>query len=818
MINLPLISYKCPAWIIILFLFYFELMRFRILILVFIIGLVLLQSCRSTKFVPDGEYLLSSTSVKTDAKGISNWEAETYIRQKPNFRTFAIFKLPLTIYNLSGRDSTKWVNRTLRNAGEPPVIYDNTMIERSVIDLKRMMTNKGYLDAEVVPRITLNKKKAKIEYRIIAGQPYEINNYVISVADSVVDTRIMPISPILKGRVSMFPSFKLDSILSNNTLVKKGNLFDLDMLDLERDRITSVFRRTGYYAFNKEHIGFVADTTLGKHKVDLDLSIYPFAQRGANDQVTESSHMQYVIDSVHLYIDFDPLKDGDISKYEKSGEYTKDGYKIFFGPRGEYIKPYVLLENCYIRPGSLYNENATAMTYSAMSQLQILKNVNITYTPFVENDTTKLHCRITCVPDKRQGISAEVEGTNSGSFLGIEGALGYMHRNIFRGSEPLNLRLHAAYEAITPSFTSFSDNYFEVGGEASITFPRFMFPFISRDFRRRLNASTNFTSDYTFQRRPGFFTRTVLSTGVKYIWQDRRSASIRHVFDLVEISYIHIPSLDGAFASKLSDAARRYSFEDQFIMSAGYTFSKSSVSNLSRRSPLSYSFRASLESAGNLLALAAKLTNAEADTLGSKKIFGTTFAQYLRGTVDYSQTIRIDDKNSIAWRVGGGLAYPYGNFKQIPIQKRFFAGGANSVRGWGVRELGPGSFYPKDDDRDNFYFHSGDIRFDANVEYRSKIFWIIELGAFIDAGNIWTLKEYKDQENGSFKLDRFYKEIALAWGLGIRLDFDFVLIRLDAGWKAYDPSGNPETTKWPIKDPLKFKKNTAIHIAVGYPF
>lgn len=794
-------------------------MKFRIIIFVFTIGLILLYSCSSTKFVPDGEYLLSSTSVKSDTKGISAWEAESYIRQKPNFRTFAFFKLPLTIYNLSGRDTTKWVNRTLRNAGEPPVIYDSTMIERSVIDLRRMMTNKGYLNAEVTPHIMLNKKRAKIEYRIKAGKPYEINNYVVSVNDSIVDNKIV-VSPTLggKSRGNSFATITMDSLLSRNSLVKRGSRFDLDVLDMERDRLTSIFRRSGYYAFNKEHIGFVADTAVGQSKVDLDLSIYPYAQRGANEQVNESSHIQYVIDSVHLYVDFDPLKDGDISKYEKSSEYIKDGYKILYGPRGEYIKPYVLLENCYIRPGAIYNENATAMTYSAMSQLQILKNVNISFTPFIENDTNKLHCRITCVPDKRQGISAELEGTNSGSFLGVEGALGYMHRNIFRGSEPLNLRLHAAYEAITPNFAKFSDNYFEVGGEASITFPRFMFPFISKDFRRRLNASTNFTSDYTFQRRPGFFTRTVLSTGVKYIWQDRRTSSIRHTFDLIEISYIHIPSLDSVFASKLSDAARRYSFDDQFIMSSGYTFSKSSVSGLGRRSPMSYSFRASVESAGNLLALAAKLTNAETDEFGSKKIFGTPFAQYLRGTVDYSQTIRIDDKNSIAWRIGGGLAYPYGNFKQIPIQKRFFAGGANSVRGWGVRELGPGSFYPKDSDHDNFFFHSGDIRLDSNIEYRSKIFWVVELGAFIDAGNIWTLKEYKDQEGGDFKLDRFYKEIAVSWGLGVRLDFDFVLIRLDAGWKAYDPSNNPKTTKWPIKDPFKIKKNTAIHIAVGYPF
>jgi outer membrane protein assembly factor BamA len=190
--------------------------------------------------------------------------------------------------------------------------------------------------------------------------------------------------------------------------------------------------------------------------------------------------------------------------------------------------------------------------------------------------------------------------------------------------------------------------------------------------------------------------------------------------------------------------------------------------------------------------------------------------------MDYSRTYQMDEKNTVAWHLGGGLAYPYGKNKQIPIQKRFFAGGANSVRGWSIRELGPGSYYFRGtgigSDKDNFYYHSGDIRLDASIEYRSKLFWIIEMGAFIDAGNIWTIKNYEDQPGGSFKVNKFYKEIAFAWGLGLRLDFDFVLIRLDCGWKAYDPTNDPQSTKWPITEPWKVKKNTAWHIAVGYPF
>lgn len=796
--------------------------QFYISFFVLTIGAILIQSCSTTKYVPEGEYLLSSTVVRSDKKVIPAMEMESYIKQKPNFKTFALFKLPLFIYNLSGEDTTKWINRTLRNAGDPPVIYDSTMLDQTVVDLRRMMTNKGYLNATVTPLVKLEDKKADVIYDIRAGEPYRIENYNIEIADNVVEENKLPVYSRRAMRRGLGTSYvSLDSVLSYNSLVKENAIFDLDVLDLERDRIASIFRRSGYYGFNKEYIGFDADTTLGNNGVGLDLAVYPFLIRTPGGEISELPHQQYIIKDIEFRVDHNPLQDSDT--VVPTSIYEKDGYIIKYGPRGRYIRPNVILDNCYIVPGTLFNENRTTLTYTALSQLQILRNVNISYVEVIDNDSTKLRCIITCVPDKKQGISAEIEGTNSGGYFGVGAGVGYLHRNAFRGSELFNVRLRGAYEAITPNFSSFADNYFEIGGETSLTFPNFMFPFVKKDFRRRIHASTQFNASYTFQRRPGFFTRTVLGSGVKYIWQSRGQSLNRHVFDLIDISYVHLPtnSLDSAFYSRLSDAARQYSFRDHFIVSTGYTFSRTNVRNTAQRmnQPI-YSLRASIETAGNLLALAAKLGGSKTDSYGSKQIFGTNYSQYVRATADYSKTYYVDDKNSFAWHVGGGIALPYGNSQQIPIQKRFFSGGANSVRGWSIRDLGPGSYYYDGDDEagDNFYYHSGDIRLDASIEYRSKLFWIFELGAFIDAGNIWTIRNYEEQPNGVFKLDKFYKEIAVAWGLGIRLDFDFVLVRLDCGWKAYDPSGNPNTSKWPIKEPFKLKKNTALHIAVGYPF
>lgn len=804
-------------------------MRYKFFITPFIaiFCVILIQSCSTTKYVPDGEYLLANATVKSDKKVMSTMDMETFIKQKPNFKTFAIFKLPLFLYNMSGEDTTKWVNRTLRNAGDPPILYDSTMLGQTVINLERMMTNKGYINAKVTPIVELKDKKAKVTYEIKAGDPYKIREYNINVNDSVIKKNILPassrqsLSSRRRNRANL--PMNIDTVLYRNTLVRKNSLMDLDILDQERERISSILRRTGYYAFNKEYVGFDADTTLGNHLVKLDLSIEPFSTRAADGKVVEIPHRQYVVKDVVLLVDYNPLMDGSVNEFEASSIYERGDYKIKYGPRGKYISPNTILNNCYIVPGLLFNENSTTLTYSALSQLKILKNINISYTEFIENDSTKLHCIITCVPDKKQGVSVEAEGTNSGGYFGVGASVGYLHRNVFKGSELFSARLRGAYEAITPSFTSFSDNYFEIGGETSITFPNFLFPFLKKDFKRQIHASTQLNASYTYQRRPGYFTRTVLASGVKYIWQDRRQSLNRHTFDLIEVSYIHLPSIDSVFDNKLSVAARQYSFKDHFILGTGYTFSRTNVASANRRSyqPI-YSFRASIETAGNLLALAAKIADAKPDSLGSKQIFGTNFAQYVRASADYSKTYQIDEKNSVAWHVGGGIAYPYGNNQQIPIQKRFFSGGANGVRGWSIRELGPGSYYFKGtgigDDKDNFYFHSGDIRLDASIEYRSKLFWIIEMGAFVDAGNIWTIKDYEDQPDGAFKFNKFYKEVAVAWGLGLRLNFDYVLIRLDCGWKAYDPSGDPNVTRWPIKEPWRIKKNTAWHIAVGYPF
>lgn len=781
------------------------------LLYIILLALLAMQACNTAKYVPEGEYLLNKVDVKSNVKGIDYFDLSPYLKQTPNYRIFGFYKFPLHVYSISGRDTSKFYNRLLRKIGEPPVIYDTTLTSRTEVELRRVFVNKGYVHADVTADVKKNGKKLNVTYVVHPDEVYRIGNYRIELADSLFSGFSAEEGVGAKRKMSIDTAS-----LTANTLVKKGLPFDMNVLDEERSRVAGIFRQNGYYNFNKEYIGFVADTLRQQRTVDLEMVFYPFVKRAANGKQEQVRHSRYVVASVEVFAEYDPLQNGLLANYKPTDSLTYDGCGLFFGPRGRYIKPQILMEAIHLRPGMVYDEQAVTMTYNAMARLSILRNVNIHFYPYTENDSTKLRCTITCFPEKRQGFATEIEGTNTykGS-LGAAASLSYLHRNIFRGAELFSVKVQGAFDGVSSKSFDLGDNYYEIGGEASLTFPRFLAPFLSQDFKRKSKASTQLSASYTYQQYPKFYQRTILSGGLKYIWQDQRNSFSKQTLDLLEVSYVHFPFLSKEFYDKLPIYAREYSFQDQFIASIGYSFTNTNFNPLSKSLQPVHSLRASVETAGNLLNLAANILKVKPNELGQRKIFDTYYAQYAKANVDYSKTVRFDSKNSFAWHVGGGVAVPYGNSEAIPIQKRFYSGGPNSVRGWNVRELGPGSF---NGENATFYNHSGDIRFDANLEYRSKVFWKFELAAFVDAGNIWTIKDYKDQPGGTFRLGSFYKQIAGSWGLGLRLDFDFVLIRLDCGWKAYDPADNTGRTKWQITDPFNFSRNTAWHIAVGYPF
>ena len=754
---------------------------------------LLLSACSLTKYVPKEKYLLDELHIVTDNKGVQPSSLNLYVRQTPNAKWFSLVKTQLYIYNLSGRDSTKWVNRALRRLGDEPVIYDELEDERTRQEIKKAVQNMGYMGAEVESERKVSKRKIKLTYYIKTGRPYRINSLKYDIRDNQIAERLR------------------DDSLS---LLHDEMLFDINLLDAERQRIVSLLRDKGYYKFNKDYISYTADTVRGSYKADLTLHV---AKYRARQQDSLINHPIYTIGTVNFITDYDVLQSSALSSIEVNDSLIYRRYPIYYKNR-LYLRPKVLVNNLSLETGTPYSEANLQRTYSNFNRLGALKYTNIRFFEVQQRDSMKLNTYVLLTPAKPQSVAFEIEGTNSAGDLGAAASVTFQHRNLFKGSETFMIKLRGAFEAVSGLHSNQrNQDYEELGVESSINFPRFMFPFRSSDFKRRIRATSELSLQYNYQMRPEF-TRIVASAGWGYKW-GTQSQRTQHRVDVIDINYLYMPWIDSDFEEQYLNQDQsyilKYNYDDRLIVKMGYSF----VYNSSGRSMLhnalvgnSYAFRLNVESAGNLLYGLARTLGMHKTVEGEYTLLNIPFAQYAKADMDFTKNLQIDHRNTLVFHVGGGVAVPYGNASMLPFEKRYFSGGANSVRGWSVRELGPGSYTSQSN---NFLNQTGDIKFDANIEYRTRLFWKFGGAAFIDVGNIWTLRNYEEQPGGQFKFDQFYKQIAVGYGVGLRMDLDFFIIRLDWGFKAVNPihTGNH---RYPLLHPRL--KESALHFAVGYPF
>ena len=757
-----------------------------------VLVMMLLASCSATKYVPEGSYLLDGISVESDNKDINTSDLSLYLRQSPNSKLFGLFHTQLYIYNLSGRDTTKWVNRMFRRIGDEPVIYSEEEDERTRDQLTRAVRNMGYMGASVESVIKTHKKTREVTYKVTSGRPYKVRSLNYDIPNE-------PIRQLIQAD-------------SANSLLHEGMNFNINLLDEERQRIATHLLNNGYYRFNKELLTYTADTARNTYQADVTLHLHPNIVNGV-----EQPYRPYNINKVSFVTDYDVLQRSVQDAFDVSDSIHYRGYPIYYKNR-LYIRPRTLVNTTWINPGELYNQANIQKTYNNFGRLSTLRYTNVRFEPEA-NDSTKLNAYILLTKNKLQSVSLEVEGTNSAGDLGAALSVSYQNRNLFRGSELFMFRVRGAYEAVSGLHGQYrNESYTELGAETSINFPRFLFPFLSSDFRRNVRANTEFGLQYNYQMRPEF-TRIVASTNWSYKWQSK-SLHTRHQIDVLDINYLYMPWLDPIFEERYLKEKQnyilRYNYEDRLIVRAGYSYVYNSATGVMPTTTVadnSYSLRFNVESAGNVLYGLAKLTSMHQNKEGEYSILNIPFAQYIRADFDYAKNIAFDLKNSLSYHLNLGIAFPYGNAKMVPFEKRYFSGGANSVRGWSVRDLGPGSF-PGDG---NFLNQTGDIKFDASMEFRSKLFWKIQSALFVDAGNIWTIREYESQPGGKFRFNKFYKQIAFAYGLGIRLDLDFFILRLDGGMKAINPVYESGKHRYPIFHP-RFSRDFAFHFAVGYPF
>ena len=707
--------------------------------------------CSATRDIPEDSYMLDRVKVVADGKysDISASQLKKYVRQKANSRWFNAVKLPLGVYSLAGRDSS-WINRTLRQMGEAPVVYDTLQAQLTCQDLQQALQNKGYLDAQVELFVDKkSRKKLDAVYVLHPGKPYYVRELDFEIEDSLI-------AQTLKKRP---------------WLLHQGMQFNVETLAEERRQITQFLQNRGYFRFHKEYITYNAQKDEEQQGVNLKLML-------------QQKHKIYEISQVNC---------------EGADE---DGRM--------HLRQKVLDENTFIRVGEPYSAADLQNTYNHFGRLGAVKYTNIAFNQ--RPDTTLLDANIQIQTNKPSTISFQPEGTNTAGDFGAAASLTYQNRNLFRGSETFSLQLRGAYEAIKGLEGYSNQNFTEYSVETRLSFPRFIMPFLSRSFRRRTLATSDVSLIYDSQDRPEFH-RRVLTAGWSYQWRPQNSYS-NYRFDLVNLNYVFMPWISETFRKEYLDnesnynVILRYNYEDLFIMRTGfgYTYNNGHVA-----------LRANLETAGNILGAFSKLFGGEKNELGQYKLFNIAYAQYVKGDFDYTQELMKGVNDQLVFHIGVGLAYPYGNSKVLPFEKRYFSGGANSVRGWSVRSLGPGRYKDKDG-RVNFITQTGDVKLDLNLEYRTHLFWKFNGAAFVDAGNIWTFREYQGQEGGQLKLNRLLQDLAVSYGLGLRLNFDYFILRFDLGMKAINPAYETDNdAHYPLIHP-KLSRDLAFHFAVGLPF
>jgi len=762
---------------------------------VFVIAL-LFSACNPTKYVPADESLLNGNHININSERISKSELTPYIKQKPNKRIFGT-RFHLGLYNLSNIEKEKWPHRWLREIGEEPVIFDPYSTAKSKEQIQSFVASKGYFDGKVSDTIETAKRKSDVYYNIDLLPPYTIRNIYSEIADSNIK--------------------KLYYFDSVNCVIERGKPYDIDVVQAERSRFERFVKDHGFYGFSGEHIYFRVDSTVGHRQVDIYYGIKKFTKIDDFNKVSLVQHPIYSVRNIYIYPDFIPkeaLEGGDA--YNKSLDTTYyRGYYFINSEAKERIRYDLIIQSLYLKPGATYNFTNAEQSKSHLLTLKVYRLVNIYYNESGEPESKQdsvlsLDCNIQMTPLSQQSYKVELEGTNSAGNIGGAVNLIYQHKNLFHGAQLFSMKLKGAYERVPQQYSE-SRRSQEYGVETSLRLPEFLVPFIEKEkFVKKYNPSTVLLAAYNYQDLP-FYTRIMSNATFGYNW--KAGVYSEHIVNPLQFNVVKLLSIDSVYKAEIETSSYlAYSYEDVMILGGNYSYI---FNNQKINKSRDYWFlRINAEASGNMLALIKNLSGAE-KTDGSYDFLRQPFAQYIRTDLDVRYNLKFSDVGSVVYRGFFGIGIPYGNSKAIPFEKQYFSGGANGIRAWQVRTLGPGSYVPKDS---TFLNQTGDIKLEANAEYRFKLFWIMEGAVFFDAGNIWTYKDDPSRPGTQFKLNKFYKDIAIGTGAGLRFDFKFVIGRVDLGMKLRDPSLTSPSKLIFLNRSYNFRNDFTFVIGIGYPF
>lgn len=757
------------------------------------------NACSPIKYIPDNQSLLSKCEVKIDSRDISKNDILNHVRQKPNMRIFGLFRFHLGLYNMSGMDLSKGINRWLRSIGEEPVIYDATMAKRTTAQIKSYLNSIGYYDAEVSDTVVyIGNKRVKQIYSIKPGKPYLIKSlsYFEIEKDKNSDINSKVVEDLIKQ----------DSV---NYLIKKNDKLNTEIMSNERTRIARMLKNKGYFNFSDRFIQYYADSSYNSKIVSLFGYINNDVKK--NSDIFQKYKIRDIVINLENYQAAHELG----SQYHTDTLIYRD--KIIYSNGKPYLRPKVLYSAISINRNENYSIDKVEKTYANLQSLKQFKFINIKFKEVdIKSSDTSMYvdCIIELRPLIKQSYSVALEGTNSSGNIGAGGKISFNHKNLLGGAEYFNVSLLGSIEKEKYSETA-SYNNVEYGFEVKLVSPQFLAPFMGKtNFRKKYTPRTAINVGYNFQNTY-YFQRKIVNSSFGYTWM--KNKIFNYNFNLLNVDYIEMKDVNESFLRGLKNDFIKYSYKSHMVVSSSIVALYSDKQDEKGTNYL----RLYIESAGNLANVIAKVRDLKAqeeiidgEKSEYKEFWGVRYAQYFKAELEYINKYKFSDISSVASRIFIGAAYPYGNMKILPYEKMYFAGGANGIRAWQVRTLGPGSYVKED-----IYANTvSDMKLEANIEYRFKLIGGLEGAMFIDAGNIWSINDLDKREGVDFKFDRFYKEIAVGTGMGLRYDFNFCLIRCDLGAKVFDPAR-------PISDRYVFMKkgyNTfndlTLNIGIAYPF
>lgn len=752
-------------------------------------------SC-NTRYLKDGEMLYTGAEINIENDTVSKKEKkdlksalEANLTPKPN-SSFLGLRPKLFFYNIAKEPKKeKGFNYWLKyKVGEKPVLLGDVDREFNKDIIENYSENQGYFNAKATYDTVSHNRKAKVIYTLRPGARYLISDVKFQQDSTLVNQEIQN--------------------LTGKTLLKKGQPFDLDVIKSERERIDNGLKERGFYYFHPDNIIVQADSTVSKnHKVELNVKL--------KDNTPDLSTQQFSIDKVVVFPNYNirdvkegkysvPMNPDSLQKYAHEDIYVIDPEHKF--------KPKIFDRALYFKRGDLYNRTNHNLTLNRLISLGVFKFVK---NEFVVSDSLqhKFDAYYLLTPRELQSLRLEALGrTNSANYAGSELNLNWTHRNFFRGAEQFKASVYGAFD-VQIGGPENAKNIFRAGTNVQLSIPRIVAPF-------RFNSSsafvprTNITLGYEFQNRTEYYTLNTFSGSFGYVWKE--NARKEHDLKILDITYVSPANITPLYdsISQKSDAMRRV-VERQLIF--GPTYSYTYTNTMLPKANTIY-YKGTLDLAGNITGL---LTGANVKKDKEKSIFGVPFSQYAKIENDFRFYHKFNEKTSLATRAIAGVAYPYGNSEYIPFSRQFFSGGSNSVRAFRARTLGPGSFDPRTIESGYYFDQSGDIKLELNAEYRANLYKFLNVAVFADAGNVWLVNEDTDRPGAKFSKE-FLSEIAVGAGVGLRLDFSILILRLDLAMPLRVPYYE-RGDRWTF-DKINFgdsnwrRDNLILNIAIGYPF